>query len=191
MVKMKLDQSTPLMGYREDFFNVSLSELSGGEICSLAIVSPEDEQMLEATFDAIFDVSLPQPGKISNFEGGYIFWTAPHQWFLVHSEMDDCFYDRKLQGQFNDKMAITLQSDGWARMKIEGPNCRKVLEKFIMLDLDDSVFPVGCAARTLAGHLNIFILRHGGSNDVYEIWCARSFASSLMETLKTAARNIG
>ena len=63
--------------------------------------------------------------------------------------------------------AMTDQSDAWACVTLDGPSARDVLARLVPIDLRESAFKRGHAARTLLMHMPVVLMRSGAER--YEI----------------------
>ena len=202
--KTSLVETLPLNGLHKTWPILEIKEMVGGEICSLTALKG-GVPTLRKKFQNKYGAPLPAQGKVVSFNGGFLFSSAPEQWF-VHFNTENAFLDVELGAVLKASAAVTLQTDAWVRLAIIGASAPQVLERLVTLDLSDQAFPagmnMGSAARTMLGHLNVFIIRpdnasdsaSGGASDsapnIYEIWCARSFANSLAHEICVAAENI-
>lgn len=169
---------------------LSICETTGGELCSLT-VSEGSLDALIAAFEQKFSSPLPSAGKLSCHDGGFAFWTAPNQWFVA-TETTDEFAELTLREKLGITALTSLQTDGWTQFEIAGPDVFSILERLITIDLNESVFPPGSAARTQAHHLNLFLLRLPASDFSFRLLCARSYSASLFQALtRTAASLLG
>ena len=80
--------------------------------------------------------------------------------------------------------ALTDQSDGWARLILEGAAARDVLARLVPLDLSPAACPPGSARRTLVGHMAALIMHPGG--DLFELLVFRSMAGTAVHDLTRA-----
>jgi len=185
---VSLAGSLPLNALHKTWPSLEVKELVGGEICSLTALHG-GVSALRTKFQNEYGALLPAQGKVVSFDTGFLFCSAPEQWF-VHLNIENAFLDIELGAVLETRAAVTLQTDAWARVAIIGEDTPQVLERLMALNLSDQAFPMGSAVRTLLGHLNVFIVRGDKAPDIYEIWCARSFANSLAHEICVAAENV-
>jgi sarcosine oxidase subunit gamma len=142
---------------------VKLSEYASQRVTSIAPFEGKER----ATGTALKAIGLgwPKPGQSISGGGARIFWTGRGQAFLVGAE----------PAGLDGLAAITDQSDGWARLKLEGSAAEAVLARLVALDLRKAAFPDGSVARTGLGHM-MMILRRDGA-DTFEIMVFRSMAA--------------
>lgn len=180
-----LKAQSPLATFENNWPSLSIREIDGGELCSITACAG-DRQTFTSIFEAEIGGPLPEPGCLRRCQKGFVFWSAPWQWFLQGAD-DDAFIDNKLTAKFGGTASITLQSDAWVRIQASGNNVRALLERLIMLDLSDEAFPPGSAARTQAHQINCFILRPPDKPDIFQFLCARSYSRSFSDMLARTA----
>ena len=73
-------------------------------------------------------------------------------------------------------------------MRIEGPNAKDLLNRFLPIDLRDHAFADGAVASTAFHHVGVTLMRTG---DAYELFIPRGFALSLWEMLVESAEQFG
>jgi sarcosine oxidase subunit gamma len=83
--------------------------------------------------------------------------------------------------------AVTDQTDAWVVVRLEGEGAQDVLARLVPIDLREVAFPAGSVARTVLGHLNVAVLRHGRA---FEVWAFRSMAGTLAHDLDRAMRGV-
>ncbi|MEX3014300.1 sarcosine oxidase subunit gamma [Gymnodinialimonas hymeniacidonis] len=84
--------------------------------------------------------------------------------------------------------AMVDQSSAWACCALEGADAALVLARLVPIDLRDSAFGVGSAARTLLGHMNCVLMRTGAER--YEVMVFRSMAASLVHEVERAMKMV-
>jgi heterotetrameric sarcosine oxidase gamma subunit len=184
----RLAVNPPLHELHKSWPSLEIKGLTSGEICSLTALNGGVAALRDG-FHKNYGATLPTQGGAVSFSGGYSFCSAPEQWF-VQLDGENAFLDVTLKSVFQSNVAVTLQSDGWARIALIGDRAPQVLERLVAIDLSDEAFPVDSAARSMLGHLNVFVVRLAKARDTYQIWCARSFANSLTVEVCEAAENV-
>lgn len=182
----KLIATMPLGGFTKDWPNISapdfsIQEQDMGELVSLAVKNGEDKAFNRA-FKKAYDAAPPAPNHMVDIKGGLAFWTGPEQYMLklsgenIHADIDAAT-------DLGGAAYATLQSDGWASLHLRGEAIYDVLERFMPLNLRDA--PHGFAARTMAHHIAVIILK---SNDTeLTLLTPRSSALSFLDGLKHTA----
>lgn len=84
--------------------------------------------------------------------------------------------------------ALSDQSDGWAGLRLEGPDSAAVLARLVPLDLRLDSFGPGRAARVPVNHMQALILRIGAG--AFDIHVYRSMAATLVDELTGAMRGV-
>lgn len=131
---------------------------------------------------------LGQPGRFDTAAAGAALGplapnalraAGPGQWFLVSDGAADI-------GQIAARLAgiahVVDQTHGRTRLRIRGPEVRRVLAKGTAVDLHRQAFAVGHATMTLIGHIGANLARTG--EDEFELLVLRGFAESLWHELK-------
>ena len=187
MDKKKLNNALPIDHLNLQWPELSITQSSFKEICSIN-ASLNKESELNELFKKEYNVSLPAPGKMINYSTGSVFWVSPAQWFVTSNECNP-YFDQQLAKKFNTVSTVTLQTDAWISIKIEGKASLDVLERLVKIDLNDHNFPTGSATRTGCSHMTIF-LQKPYQEECFLIFGARSYAQSLVHTITQAAENV-
>lgn len=173
---------------RESLPGIEIEEVAGRGLVSIAARLGAESALRDRVRDA-FGLDLPGPNRLATGSRVAFAWMAQGQWFA--DAPDDAVPDlaAELASAAGDSASLTDQSDGWVRLRLSGPNIRAALGKLCMLDLDDSRFPPGSAARTVMEHLGMVILRPDAG--IFELWSARSTGHSFVHAIRTAASSLG
>jgi hypothetical protein len=118
-------------------------------------------------------LAFPGPNAMLASGAGRMVWTGRAQAFLIGVPCPDV-----------PGAAITDQSDGWVGLRLSGPSARDVLARLVPLDLRDSAFGVGTAARSMLGHMPLVLMRP--APDVWEVLTFRSMARTALHELAEA-----
>lgn len=164
---------TPYGGYKQDWDGLSLKEISGFEIVSLALAN-----------GAKLKGKTPKPGTWIKTKDGRLLWTGQNQYFLFKDGEDDRL-DEKLSDDYGDGIYCTLQTDGWAALEISGDHVHDVLERFIPLDLRTAA--KGYGTRTAAHHMSVIIMKM--DDQTYHLLTPRSTSLSFLEALETVVKH--
>jgi len=170
----KLNSDTAYEGFIREWPDLTLKEISGFEIVSMAVVNG---QKLKG--------KNPAPGRWVATKDGRLLWTGQNQYFLFSDSSNDRL-DEDLSEKHGANVYCTLQTDGWASLEISGSSIHDVLERFIPLDIRS--WAAGHGARTSAHHMSVFILKTG--DDTYEIYTPRSSSATLLESLIHVIENV-
>ncbi len=188
MAEGSLTSRSPLGGFSKDFDGLSVAEVTGIAIVSLAVPLGGAEALAKAVKSA-YGVELPAVGQSTVAEAGdaRFLGLARDQFVLL---FDDTGADPV--GAVTEKLSgtayLTDQSDAWALLGVSGPNCRAALERICPLDLHPTAFAIGAVARTVMEHLNVII--HRKAEDTFLLMSPRSSAGSFLHAVTTSAENV-
>lgn len=84
--------------------------------------------------------------------------------------------------------ALTDQTDGWAAMDLSGGGLDQVMARICPLDLRETAFPVGSAARSMVGHMQAILLRRDAGT--LRILVFRSMARTAVAELSRAMSGV-
>ncbi len=155
--------------------SVMLSEVEATHITSVAPLDGKAKSVSAALKKAI-GAEFPDPNRMTGKDGARVVWTGPGQAMVLGPEV-------ALKGA-----ALTDQSDAWTWLVLEGTDAAAVLARLTPVDLRDSVFEVGHAARTLLFHMTATLIRTGAER--WEILVFRSMAKTAVHDLEEAMRSV-
>jgi sarcosine oxidase subunit gamma len=112
---------------------------------------------------------------------------GPGRWLVLDDGDGDALV-QKLQSAF-PRASVVDQSGGLAVFDAAGTKIDATLPKFLAIDIDAAAFPVGAAATTTAGHINLTIWRTGSEN--WRCAVGRSYAPAFLRMLAAAAAEFG
>jgi len=122
---------------------------------------------------------FPEPGESLSSVGVRIVWAGREAAFLIGAQAPEGLHDHA---------ALSDQSDGWAGLRLEGPDSEAVLARLVPLDLRGGVFGPGQCARAPINHMQALILRAGP--DAFDLRVYRSMVATLVHELTEAMRGI-
>jgi sarcosine oxidase subunit gamma len=134
---------------------------------------------LSAALEAAHGLSFPAPGAVLSDGGVSIAWSGLDQAFLMGVAPAPALAVHA---------ALSDQSDGWARLVLDGPAARDVLARLVPIDLSPAACPPGSARRTLLGHMPALIVHRGG--DGFDILLFRSMAATAVHELSDVMRMV-
>ncbi len=184
MSEFTLTAQAPLGGYSANFDAVSLTELTGLALVSIATPMDGEDDLHRSTV-AAFGTTLPAVGSSTRSEDGQarLLGLQRDQFFLLLEHES-----HNALSMVSDKLGTagyyTDQSDSWAILRIDGPGSRTALERICMLDLSADVFLIDTVARTTMEHLSVIILRDNA--DSFLLLSARSSAKSFLHAIETS-----
>ena len=149
-----LTQTSPLNGFQKSYRGLTIAELSGFEIVSVALAGGADKAA--AKMKTFLGAPLPEPSTWVSGKKGKTIWTSPGQYFLI-TEAENDRLDEELAVKFEGQAYFTLQTDGWACLQVSGDAVYDVLERFVSLDIRTA--PVGFAGRSTAHHMSVMVLK--------------------------------
>jgi sarcosine oxidase subunit gamma len=153
---------------------VKATEWHPGSIASVAPLQGQ-EAAVSRNLEATIGLGLPPVGRWEAGNEATLVWAGLGQWFLLGPKPP------ALPGA-----ATPDQSDAWACATLAGTGARDVLARLTPIDLRDSAFAPGHAARTMLGHMACVLLRQEDGR--YGIMVFRSMAGTAAHELDRAMR---
>jgi sarcosine oxidase subunit gamma len=147
-----------------------------------------------AALSRALGVKLPeQPmgsafGKSGDFagEGGRVaLWLGPDEWLVIDTAGGDPLADCGKAKAFHSAVDISHRQ---VAINVSGAGAADVLNAGCPRDLSLDAFPVGAAARTVLGKVEIVLLRIG--EEAFRVECWRSFSDYAFTFLAEAARDV-
>jgi methylglutamate dehydrogenase subunit D len=135
---------------------------------------------------------LPQRPGCSTISTAEFIWTGPGLWLALDSAPEGLArfgFAPALAERFGGDASVTDLTGARAILRLRGAAVRDTLAKLVPIDLDDTVFPAGSAAVTLAGHIGVTLWRPTAED--WDIACYRSFGASLLHDVLEAAAEFG
>lgn len=154
----------------------TLSDAGVARITSVAPFAGK-EKAVSAALKKAHGLAFPAPNTAISKGEARIVWTGRGQAFLIGAD------PAPLAGI----AALTDQSDGWAVLRLDGPEAERVLARKVAVDLRPAVFGEGAAVRTALGHMMSVILRAGAG---FEIFVFRSMAHTAVHEIGEAMRAV-
>ncbi|MCB1754426.1 MAG: sarcosine oxidase subunit gamma [Gammaproteobacteria bacterium] len=188
MADYSLTAQTPLDGIRLEYGNVSISEVSGLAVVSLA--SPlGGENALTTALQTAYQISLPATGhsSASPDDKTHLLGMQRDQFFLLF-DYPGPFVTAAVEEKIGAAAYICDQSDSWAILRLAGADSRKALERICSIDLDPDSFGAGAVTRTVMEHIGVII--YCEAPDSYLLMSLRSYAKSFLHALEVSAKNI-
>lgn len=174
---LKLEAMSPCAG----LLPLKIGKTRATEIVPMAITSVSpfagQDAAVSTALEAQLGHGLPQVGQVSGDGDARIVWAGRHQFMVIGAQVS------AIEGA-----ALTDQSDAWACVALEGQGARDVLARLVPMDLRDTAFAQGAAARTLVAHMTAVLTCSGAER--YEIMVFRSMARTLVHDLKEAMETV-
>ncbi|HEV7253352.1 MAG TPA: sarcosine oxidase subunit gamma family protein [Mesorhizobium sp.] len=156
----------------------------------LSLLPPADRVSLRAPADSIHDlnvalsIGLPRRPKTSSSENGLsALWLGPDEWLLIGETRDLMAELRPVQALHS---AVDISHRNVA-IAVTGEKAAECLSGACPQNLNDDVFPVGAATRTVLGKVEIVLWRDG--EQAFRVECWRSFAPYAFALLSASARD--
>ncbi|MFD2207025.1 sarcosine oxidase subunit gamma [Kiloniella antarctica] len=183
-----LAATLPLDGFRHDFNGLSIFEVTGRSIVSIA-TPLGGEPNLNKILAKTYKTNLPKVGQslMSSLDNAVFMGMAQDQFLVLFDHCDDKPLE-VVSKHLNDSAYLTDQSDSYVMLRVSGLNSRLVLERICPIDLAPTAFPEGSVARTIMEHLGAVIVHE--KKDTFLLMSARSSAKSFLEAVETSAVNV-
>ena len=188
MPSLQLRAEPPLGGFKESFDGADLIEIANLAIVSIAIPLGGDAA-LTAALAKTYGADLPEPGRsVMSKDGRTRFlWTARDQLFALFEDANPKAA-AEVKAKLGDAAYVTLQSDNWVALRLDGRKARDALERICPIDLHAEAFPEGHVTRTAMEHMGVLLLRDGANSFV--LLSASSSAMSFLHAVKTSVQNV-
>jgi methylglutamate dehydrogenase subunit D len=147
---------------------------------------------LSARIAAITGLALPDGPRASFAPRHTALGIGPGRW-LVLAEGEPNVLVPRLAAAIGPAGVVNDQSDGYAILRLVGPNCLPVLARGVNIDLAPVAFPPGAVAATSIAHLGVIVWRLPDMEGapVFMLAVFRSLAGSLLHWLETAIAGAG
>lgn len=186
MPEFTLISEPPLAGTDLSFGATTLKAPQDLALVSVALPLGQ-EAATEKAVKAAYGAALPGIGKTAENDGVTLMRMSPDQAFVLftHATPDA---ERVVAAKLNGAAYTTDQTDVWCALELSGPDARRALERICPLDLHDSAFAIGDAARTTMEHLGVIILRR--ADESWLLLSASSSAGSFLHAVETSLKNV-
>ncbi|MBT8459364.1 MAG: hypothetical protein KJN60_06840 [Boseongicola sp.] len=175
----------PILGdVHHDFGACTLAERTDIALISVAI--PKDgRKALSDKLKELWELSVPSAMETRHTNKIRAIPMTVDQFMLAFSS-DGTMSETDAQESLADVGYTTLQTDAWVILELKGSGAITALERICPIDLDQSAFPIGSAARTSMEHLGACIVRLEA--DQFWLMSARSSAQSFYHAVETSCR---
>jgi sarcosine oxidase subunit gamma len=112
-------------------------------------------------------------------------WLGPDEWLVIDTNGSDPMVDCARAKALHSAVDISHRH---VAINVAGAGAADVLNAGCPRDLSLAAFPVGAAARTVLGKVEIVFLRTG--EDAFRVECWRSFSDYAFTFLAEAARDV-
>lgn len=151
---------------------LTLSEVPLDRMTALRPARGHDKALAKALKAA--KLAFPAPNRLTGTGDRIMVWTAQDQAFLIGT----------LPEGLASVAILTDQSDGWARLRLDGTAAGDALMRLVPLDLRLSAFAVGHAARAPLNHMQAVLMRT--APDRIEVLVFRSMARTAWHEIHAA-----
>ena len=166
-------------------------QLTAGMLPSFTLISTWINGLpgLLDALTTVFGDTVPQRiGKTTRTEFGLLMRSGPEEFLLVGDDHGDrTTLLRATVGP--DTGSVTDLSHARCRIRIEGPQCRTVLNKLFALDLHAEAFAIGDIAMTGTHHVPSTLHRLGP--DSFDLYVFSTYAYDQLATVLDAAQEYG
>ncbi len=156
----------------------TLAEIDAGTLTSIAPFRGQ-EKKLSAALKAAHGMAAPAPNRATGKAGQRALWFG-NRMILLQGPAPDAGLAKLA--------ALTDQSDGCVVVRLDGEAATEVLARLTPIDLRDSQFKRGHAARTELRHMMASITRLGPQS--FQIMVFRGFAKTLVHDLTIAMKGV-
>jgi heterotetrameric sarcosine oxidase gamma subunit len=186
--ELALTARPPLDGYRQQFDDLEIAEVTDMSLVSIA-TPMGGQDTLDTALKQAFNAEIPAVGRSTRSgDGGTRFLgLQPGQVFAMFADSGDQAV-AAISGRLGDAGYYTDQSDSWVILQLSGPCSRRALERICPIDLHPDAFPEEAVTRTVMEHLGTIILRTG--SDTFILMSARSSAKSFQHAVLTSINNV-
>ena len=188
MANFTLTAKSPLSGVAREYDGVSIAEITGKAIVSIAIPDGGEKKLATAITKS-YQTDMPKVGLSSvSFDGKTQFLGLQKDQMFAVFDYDGDDAVLHVADRLKSAGYFTNQSDSWAMLAVSGPESRTALMRICSLDLDKDTFVEGAVVRTVMEHLGVIIFR--SQADCFLIFTTRSTAQSLLHAVETSISNI-
>lgn len=136
---------------------------------------------------AAFGLTLPtRPKASASANGRHALWIGPDEWLLIDENGADLMALAAGSGVLHSSTDVSHRNTA---ILVSGPDAAGAIASGCPLDLGNGIFPVGAAARTVLGKIEIVLFRSGEED--YRVECWRSFAPYAFGLLAEGAEDAG
>lgn len=136
---------------------------------------------------AAFGLTLPtRPKTSASANGRHALWLGPDEWLLIDENGADLMAAAAGSGVLHSATDVSHRNTA---ILVSGPDAAGAIASGCPLDLGKAIFPVGAAARTVLGKIEVVVFRSGEED--YRVECWRSFAPYAFGLLAEGAEDAG
>jgi sarcosine oxidase subunit gamma len=173
-------RTEPLAGRVSGSAGVVLVQSASANRVSLR-VAPESVKAVSKALG--LDLPLHPKTSTRNANGRLAVWLGPDEWQII-DETGDPMADLAKAKALHSAVDVSHRNTA---ILVTGQGARATLEAGCPQNLNDAVFPVGAASRTVMGKIEVVIIRTGETDFRLECW--RSFSDYAFGLLSEAAKD--
>ncbi len=182
----KLEASSPLAGFSQDFGTVLVEELTNKALVSIA--EPLGmKTKLQAEVKKHLGASWPEIGTTTNSPKAYHLLGLQTDMIFAFFDHPGGLADAAIKLMLKDNAYCTDQSDAWVIIKVSGEGIYAALERICPVNLSRDAFAVGSVQRTSMEHLGVIILKY--AEDSFVLMGATSSAEDLLHAVTVSIKN--
>lgn len=140
-----------------------------------------------ASLSTALGLALPTVPKASAASGNrFALWLGPDEWLVIDEAGADLMAAAAASGVVHSAVDVSHRNIG---IIVSGPGAADAINAGCPLDLSLAAFPVGAAARTVFGKIEMVLYRVDEAT--FRVECWRSFATYAFGLLNEAAEDAG
>lgn len=142
-------------------------------------------------FESFVGVKIPTKSWDNASSDDYtVFWTSPDEWIVVGAKGKEADMIKGLEKALKGiSSSVVNVSDYYLNMTLKGSDVVEVLEKFMVIDLHDSVFVDGSS--TMAKLNKGIVHVHRIKKDEWNLLVRFSFAEYIYDLFDKASKDLG
>jgi sarcosine oxidase subunit gamma len=109
--------------------------------------------------------------------------------WLAINDTPDADWPAALKQKLAGLAAVADQSSGYTVLRFSGPKSRALLQRGVAIDLDPTVFGVGCAATSLIAHIGVIFWQVDDAPN-FDLAIFRSYEDSFRHWIETAVATL-
>lgn len=158
---------------------------------SKVIVRGKASDKFLKAFQGFVGVKIPTtPWANASSDNYTVFWTSPDEWIVVGGKGKEDEIIKGLQDALSGiSSSVVNVSDYYLNMTLKGSDVVEILEKFMVIDIHDSVFPDGSS--TMAKLNKGIVHVHKIKKDEWNLLVRFSFAEYIYDLFDKASKDLG
>lgn len=183
---LKLEATSPLSGYSQDFGPVLVEELVDKALVSIAEPLGIKTKLRTAVKKEL-GADWPEIGASTNSKKDYHLLGVQSDMIFALFDHPAGLADKAIKAALKDNAYCTDQSDAWVMIRVSGEGVYAALERICPVNLSKEAFAVGAVHRTSMEHLGVVILKD--AEDSFVLMGATSSADDLLHAITVSISN--